>query len=162
VSFEQLAKKREEAAKALAVIDAELERVERLKAIYPDLKRHVGRWDKVAYCSPSVNHLVNKYEHRFNCGCCGDSPMELWPYVETHYGRVYSDPTGIFIGEKDPYLGGAVSRSGWREQLKGYGIPEALIEDVAQMFKDERDKAREAVEARYAEGAVTDEPEPLL
>lgn len=163
MSFEQLTKKREEAAKALAVLDAEVLRVEKLQALYPDLKRHVGRWEKVVCCSAAVNGLVDQYETRYNCGCCGDSPMELWPYVETPHGRVYSNPTGIFIGERDPYFGGATSRSGWREQLQGYGLPETLVEKVALLFKDEREKALEAVEARYADGAVTDdEPEPLL
>lgn len=162
MSIEQLAKERDEAAKKLATIDAEIARVQALTQLYPDLKRHVGRWNKVAYCSPSVNGLVTDFEHRFNCGCCGDSPMELWPYLETPHGRIYSSPTGIFVGEKDPFFGGAVSRSGWREDLQRHGLPEALIEKVAVLFKDERKKAEEALEARYADGAATDEPEPLL
>lgn len=162
MSIEQLAKERDEAVNKLATIDTEIARVQALTRLYPDLKRHVGRWNKVAYCSASVNKLVDKFEHRFNCGCCGDSPMELWPYLDTEFGRIYSSPTGIFIGEKDPYFGGAVSRPGWREDLQKHGLSEALIEQVAVLFKDERQKALDAVEERYAEGAATDEPEPLL
>lgn len=162
MTFEPLAKKREEAVRALAAIEDEMAMTEKLKALYPDLKRHVGRWEKVVYCSPSVNGLVDKYEARRNCGCCRDSPLELWPYLETEHGRVYSYPTGIFIGELDPFLGGAVSKSGWREQLRSHNLPEALIEKVSGMFDDEREKAREFVEERYSEDGVGEGPEPLL
>lgn len=161
MTLELLAKERDEAAKKLAEADAEMVRVQQLTLLYPDLKRHVGRWNKVVYCSPSVNGLVDKYDTRHNCGCCRDSPLELWPYLETPHGRVYSSPTGIFIGERDPYTYGDISRQGWREDLQKYGLPEALIEKVAMRFQDEYEKAKEALEARYAEG-VSEEPEPLL
>ena len=159
---EDLRKESIELQKQAAAKIAEAERLEKLQQLYPDLKRHVGRWNKVVYCSPSVNSLVTDYETRHNCGCCGDSPLELWPYLETEHGRIYSRPTGIFIGERDPYFGGDISRSGWREDLQKHGFPEGLIERVSYMFEDERRKALEAVEERYSEEGAPDEPEPLL
>jgi hypothetical protein len=159
--IEELAKERDAAAKKLAETDAEITRVQKLTQLYPDLKRHVGRWNKVVYCSPSVNGIVTDYETRHNCGCCRDSPLELWPYLETPHGRVYSSPTGIFIGEQDPYTYNDISKPGWREDLRKYGLPEKLIERVAMRFKDEYEKAKEELEARYARGVVED-PEPLL
>lgn len=162
MSTEQLLKTRDEAEKKLAQVNAEIARVEALTKLYPDLKRHVGRWEKVVYGSASVNPLVDKYETRYNCGCCGDSPLELWPYLETEHGRVYSNPSSFFIGERDPFFGGAVSKSGWREQLRGYGISEAVIEKVSGMFDEEREKAKEAVEERYSEDGIGEDPEPLL
>lgn len=162
MSLEHVAKERDEAAKKLAEAEAELARVQKLTQLYPDLKRHVGRWNKVVYCSASVNGLVTDYETRHNCGCCADSPLELWPYLETEHGRVYSNPTGIFIGEQDPFTYGDVSRPGWREDLRKYGLPEALIEKVAGHFKDERQKALDAINERYADGAATGDPEPLI
>lgn len=162
MTTEALLKERAEAEKKLAEVNAEIAREEALRVLYPDIQRHVGRWNKIGYCSASVNAQCTKYETRYNCGCCGDSPLELWPYIETPHGRVYSYPTAIFIGEKDWFAGGTVSRAGWRERLKGYGLSDALIEDVSCMFRDERQKALETVEQRYADGAATDEPEPLL
>src|SRR5262249_36369247 len=79
---------------------AEVARLEKLAALYPDLRRYEGRWKKFAFCSASVNDKVTDYETRFNCSCCPDSPLEFWPYLETEHGRVYSDPPDFFIGEK--------------------------------------------------------------
>lgn len=94
----------------------EAEKLEKLQQAYPDLKTYTGRWDKKVYCSPSVNAEVNKYERRFNCGCCGDSPLELWSYLETEYGRVYSDPPSFMVGEKD-YVTDYRMYDGWQDKL---------------------------------------------
>lgn len=162
MTTEALLKERAEAEKKLAEINAEIAREEALKILYPDLKRYVGRWNKVGYCSASVNAQCIKYETRHNCGCCNDSPLELWPYVETPHGRVYSSPTGMFIGERDPFSYGDVSRAGWREQLKTNGFSDALIESVACMFADEKQKALDAIEERFSEDGKPDDPDPLL
>ena len=81
---------------------AEAARLERLLAAYPDLKKHTGRWEKVAYFSKEANSKVTNYDCRHNCGCCNDSPLEIWPYVETSDGKVYSDPASFMVGERDP------------------------------------------------------------
>jgi len=139
---------------------AEAERIEQLAKGYPDLKRHVGRWEKVVYCSPSVNAKVTDYETRYNCGCCGDSPLEFWPYLETSLGRVYSYPASFFIGEKNPFTGCAVAKYGWKDELRNAGIPEALIERASHRFAEEKDEARARFEANLED--ATEPPEPLL
>ncbi len=93
-----------EAAEAKSKYDAankELERVQKLKELYPDLEITVGRWNKKVYRSASVNPLVTDYEVRFNCGCCHDSPFEVWFYLETNYGKIYSHPSYFVAGERD-------------------------------------------------------------
>lgn len=153
---EHIAKLRQEAVEK----NVEAERLERLLIEYPDLKRHVGRWEKVAYSSPSVNAKATDYETRYNCGCCRDSPLELWPYIETSLGRIYSSPASFFIGEKEPFSGVAVAKAGWKDELRKAGLPEALIERVGQRFEAEKEEARAQLEASLQD--ATDPPEPLL
>ena len=133
---------RKEAAQKLA----EAERLTRLQARFPDLRKHVGRWNKVAYCSKSVNPLAEKYESRHNCGCCNDSPLEVWPYVETEDGRVYSDPPMFFVGERH-WMGGDTPSPGWRESLQKAGIPQVVIDGVAAHFRSDREDRIESASA---------------
>lgn len=116
----------------------EAERLAALRERYPDLRKYVGRWNKVVYCSASVNSMVDQYEHRYNCGCCSDSPLELWPYLETDLGRVHSDPPMFYIGERDYDYGPPHPESGWEERCAAKGISAAIIERIRGLFT--RDK----------------------
>jgi hypothetical protein len=129
---EQIASLRADSLKAAE----EASRLTALLEVYPDLKRHVGRWQKVVYSSATVNPQCTDYESRRNCGCCNDSPFEIWPYVETPNGRVYSDPPCIVVGEGH-YNGGNIPLEGWRDRLRNVGIPEAIVERVAEYFRAE-------------------------
>ena len=112
----------------------EADQLANLTAKYPDLKKYVGRWNKVAYYSSQANAQTTDYDLRHNCGCCNDSPLELWPYLSTEDGRVYSDPPSFMIGERDDYQGER-AYDGWEEKLRRAKIPEALIERVSAMFE---------------------------
>lgn len=112
----------------------ETERLERLHVAFPDLQKHVGRWDRVAYYSKSVNGLVDRFDLRHNCGCCRDSPLELWPYLETPDGNVHSDPPQFRIGEKHRIAGDRPAH-GWKDELKKAGLPEIIIGAVEMRFK---------------------------
>jgi hypothetical protein len=126
---EELAKLHKEASnKAM-----EAERLARLSASFPDLKKHVGRWDKVAYYSAEVNSKVDQVEFRYNCGCCSDSPLEAWPYLNTTNGRVYSDPPCFQVGEKH-HLGGSRPYSDWKPRLEKVGLSGAVIQLVSDHF----------------------------
>jgi hypothetical protein len=136
----------------------EANRLVRLSAEFPDLRKHVGRWNKVAYCSASVNSQVGRFELRHNCGCCPDSPLELWPYLETPNGNVYTDPPCFQIGEKY-YLGGDRPYPGWDEKLKAAGIPEIIIGAVGFHFK----QCKEArIKEAYESDEVPEESEPFV
>ncbi len=127
---------RADAAKKLADA-AEIET--KLKE-FPDLKRYVGRWNKTAYYSMSVNGTVNDFDRRFNCGCCADSPLEVWPYKDTPHGRIYSDPPSFMVGTRDYELG-TQAYPGWEHKMRDAGISEAVIERVARHleFREEEE-----------------------
>lgn len=151
---EELSKLNKEASEKVA----EAERLVRLSASFPDLRKHVGRWDKVAYYSALVNPKVERFDIRHNCGCCSDSPLEVWPYLETPDGKVYSDPPCFQVGEKY-YLGGDRPYPKWREKLQAAGIPDVIIEGVSVHFREDKE-AR--VRAAEEDDEVPDDPEPFV
>lgn len=71
-------KLRHQASTAASAAD----KLELLAMEFPDLRRWVGRWEKEAFYSSAVNARATGYEQRYNCGCCSDSPLEIWPYTE--------------------------------------------------------------------------------
>jgi hypothetical protein len=107
-------------------------RLKNLMDLYPDLQKYTGRWGKVAYYSKTVNGLVNEMDRRFNCGCCLDSPLEIWPYLESEHGRVYSDPPSFRVGERTDY--GATPNSRWEGRMRDAGISDAIITKVQAYF----------------------------
>lgn len=130
----EIEKLRKEAEEKVSQAD----KLERLHQAYPGLKRQVGRWNKVAYCSKSVNEKVTNYDCRHNCGCCPDSPLEIWPYVETPDGKVYSDPPCFTVGERH-WMGGDRPSEGWREKLQAASIPEEIIKRIGYHFDKDRE-----------------------
>jgi len=142
---DEITKAEKEAAAQLA----EAERLKKLAEMYPDIQRHVGRWNKVAYSSKSVNSKVERFDIRHNCGCCNDSPLEVWPYLETPVGKVYSDPSMFVVGERDPWSYGDRPKPGWKNELRTAGIPEDIIGAISMHFKRCRDEARELADSLY-------------
>lgn len=134
-------------------------KLDRMSAQFPDLRKYVGRWEKVVYYSKTVNTKVARFDMRHNCGCCRDSPLEIWPYVETDLGKVYSDPPSFIVGEKDTYASGDIPHSGWKTKLEVAGIPEIIIGAIGMHFKECADNARERLESVYEDGVTDIEPE---
>jgi hypothetical protein len=137
---------------------AEVERLTRLAIEFPNLQKHVGRWNKVAYYSISVNSRVDQVELRHNCGCCHDSPLEAWPYLEVSGGRVYSDPPCFSVGEKH-YQGGDKPYPRWREELKAVGISDEVIEVISVHFRSDKEARIRAAEE---DDEVSDDPESFI
>ena len=71
---------------------------------------------------------------RHNCGCCSDSPLGVWPYIETESGKVYSDPAVFMIGEMH-WISGDKPYKGWEEQMRKYGISEVVIGKISEYFR---------------------------
>lgn len=135
----------------------EADRLVRLFAEFPDLRKHVGRWNKVAYCSASVNSRVDKADFRYNCGCCSDSPLEVWPYLETASGKVYSDPPCFQVGEKY-YLGGSRPYPNWKERMSSTGVSEVVVIMVQNHFEScKRDRILAAMD-----DTIIEDPEPFV
>jgi hypothetical protein len=126
------AKKKQEEARKLG---EEASRLERLTILFPDLTKHVGRWNKVVYKSKLVNENANGVETRHNCGCCRDSPLEAWVFLETPAGRVYSDPPMFVIGESNPYGSGDDLDLGWDGKLRDAKIPESVISTLKSRYE---------------------------
>lgn len=135
--------KPEELEKEIQTKQKLLDNFNKLKEIYPDIKTYTGRWKKEVFCSPSVNPLVNRFEHRFNCGCCSDSDFEVWPYLETEFGNIYSDPACFKIGEKC-YYGGASPYPNWRNKLTN--ISEIVIKQIEDYFLECKEDALKKLE----------------
>ena len=136
---------RKEASEKLA----EASRLEAMLQAYPNLRKHTGRWKKVAYYTKDVNALVTEYDQRFNCGCCNDSPLEIWPYVQGPHGKVYSEPACFVAGEKEPFYGGAVAHKGWDTKMEAAGIPRPIIDRVRSVFRQAAAEAKEAASRIY-------------
>lgn len=113
----------------------EAKKLQKLQEEFPDIRKHVGRWGKVAYCSKSVNNKATGFDIRHNCGCCYDSPLEVWPFADTPSGRVYTDPPMFTIGE-DTSRGDRLYK-GWESKLRNDNIPESIIEKLAASYKEE-------------------------
>ncbi len=126
---------RKEAAAQSAQASATLAEAERVRALgerFPDLRVEHGRWGKKVFASPAANVIADDFETRHNCGCCRDSPLELWPFVRTELGPVHSSPSRFMIGEMSD--DGDVPYGGWESDLRSHGIPEALIARAASLF----------------------------
>ena len=139
----------------------EAARLEALLLEYPNLRKHTARWNKVSYYSKDINPLATEYEGRFNCGCCSDSSREVFPYLDTANGRVYSDPPKFSIGEKNDY-GGATPYLGWDQKMRDAGISEVVIAKIQAQFKDWGEEARENLEYAYEPKSEEDEDEPFI
>lgn len=136
----------------------ELERVEKLTALYPDLERYEGRWKRIVYSSALVNEQATDVFFRFNCGCCGDSPLEAWPYVKTEHGDVYTSPAYFSVGEKH-WISGAKPDAQWEATLRQAKLSEAVIERVRERFAYDR---TERIAIATEEGTVSDDPDPYV
>jgi hypothetical protein len=129
----------DEAVSAANAKAAELERVEKLTTMYPDLSRREGRWKRVVLCSRLVNDQATDVFLRFNCGCCPDSPLEAWPYVKTEHGDVYSDPPYFMVGERH-WISGSTPLENWEASLRRESIAETVITRLREHFGLERSK----------------------
>jgi hypothetical protein len=120
-------------------------RLKHLAENFPDLKKYVGRWNKVAYYSKSVNGKANQADVRHNCGCCRDSPLEVWPFIQTKHGPVFSDPPSFTVGEQH-WIAGDTPYPGWKQKMRDAGINEEIISLVQRRFDAGREERRELAE----------------
>jgi hypothetical protein len=125
----------------------EIIRLQNLKEIFPDIKQHTNRWKRVRYYSATVNSIAEDCDIGHNCGCCPDSPVEVWPFVKTENGNVYSDPPKFDVGEKYNYRDRP--HHNWKEILVKAGISEVVIEKVANHFKIEKEEMLKELEESY-------------
>lgn len=103
-----------------------------LQLLFSDLRISEGRWGKRVICSKSV--IPTDFETRFNCGCCEDSPLEVWLYTSVMFGgtehRVYTDPAKTFVGDRANYGSSVRLYSYFAERLRALGASEEIIEKI--------------------------------
>lgn len=116
-------------------IEKEVLRLNNILIKYPDTMEAIDRWGVVRLKSKSVNSIVTNCDIKHSCGCCNDSPLKIWPYINTEFGKIFSDPCGIVIGEKD-YDGGDIEQNNWRELLIKENIPNVIIKIAEKYFMD--------------------------
>jgi hypothetical protein len=115
--------------------------MEGAQATYPDLKVHTNRWNKVRYTSAKAIALADKCDIAHNCGCCNDSPIELWPYMEYKPGgihvafQIYAEGIPFRIGEKC-WCYGEKEYEGWQDKLRAKGLREEIIQQATKFFED--------------------------
>ena len=97
-----------------------------------DVYFETARWGKECCCSRKVNSNVTDFEYRFNCGCCSDSPLEVFPYVMRGDVKIYSSPSCFKVGERNACGTGVVPYDNWNERLRKENISESVIEKIKQ------------------------------
>ena len=102
--------------------------------LVPGLKVHTNRWGKERFYTSYVNTICSKCEISHNCGCCSDSPIEVWPYTVINEVKIYSDPPSLSpgYGDNEDY--------GWEEKFRKHQLGEVIIEKVRNYFKELRDE----------------------
>jgi len=121
-----------ELEKTLACTASKIEKLKALHELFPDLNVYKGRWQTVEVAA-SANSKGTDYEFRYSCGCCRDAAIQLWMYVVTPHGKVYSDPPYATVGEQG--YSDDIPCSDWREVLQKIGVTnQAIYEAVERRF----------------------------
>lgn len=116
----------------------EADALEKIQQQFPGLSDYEDRWGNKYLKSKCVNSIVNEVWFNHNCGCCPDSPLQAWPYIEVFGRKVHSDPACFIIGERNQFGVGDKEYSGWEEKLRKEGIGEAVISIVREYFINNR------------------------
>ncbi len=111
-------------------------KLEGVLKLFPDIEEHHDRWNTMRLCTPSINKLTDDVNINHNCGCCIDSPLQVWPYKNVQGTEIHSKPTCFTIGEQNAYGHGERSDPNWQEQLNKANIPQEVIDKV-QVYLDE-------------------------
>lgn len=99
---------------------------------YPDLKLQPDRWGQRRLVSATVNGIATDCQIKHSCGCCYDSAIEAWPFVDFNGLRIYADGSPFIVGVGS--YSGEIPREGWQRELKDRGLSNAIIEKVQAYF----------------------------
>lgn len=97
----------------------------------PDLEITYDRWKVKRYSSLEVNARATKYYTGYSCGCCSDSPLFLYPFIELDGIRVHTKPVRFYIGERCEYTEDGIRYdTDCLEEMKKQGLSSILIDEV--------------------------------
>jgi hypothetical protein len=128
--------KQKELQRDIEKCEEQLKEIEMLSHEFPDIQVSRDRWDHEFYTAKSANVSVTSAWFNHNCGCCADSPLQMWPYLEVNGTRIHSDPMKFMIGEKCPNCSRDIADPGWERDLQKSGIPDAVIEVGRDYFSE--------------------------
>lgn len=104
---EKINKIREEIRKG----EAEIKKLEVITSKFPDAYIQQDRWKTERVFSETATPLCDKYEWKHSCGCCSDSPLFAYPYLETEFGKVYAHGAPFRILDRDEWGSGNYLRN---------------------------------------------------
>lgn len=114
----------------------EIDKLENIIKLYPDAIIEYKRGGGYYCCSASVNDKANKVIITHSCGCCSDASLVAFPYIETKYGNIYSNPCKFHIGER--FL-----NNNWKDGLLAANISNEIIDQIKSHMKQICDEALE-------------------
>ena len=111
-------------------------RLQELLKLFPDLHERKNRWKRSFLSSKEVNSQATDVEIGHSCGCCEDSSLFVYPFIETEYGKVFSDPYYFCVGSKNVYGTGENPDKNWEEKLQKENISQIAIDAVTEYLKN--------------------------
>jgi hypothetical protein len=108
----------------------EIEKLNRVAARFPDAFVSHDRWKNERVFSKIASPLCDKYDWEHSCGCCADSPVKVWPYLETEFGKVFAAESPLYINGMGNYLrnGFDLSKTNLSDDMK------RQIQDFIDLF----------------------------
>jgi hypothetical protein len=100
---------------------------------YPDIHYHTNRWKVKRLVSNKVNSICDNTDISHNCGCCNDSPIEVWPYIKEGDIKIFAKGIPISPGQKG-YYGGECPDDNWEDKFRNNNMSEIIIKQVQQFF----------------------------
>lgn len=116
----------------------EISRTEKVLGLYTDIEESRDRWGDIKLSSPSINAETDNILINHNCGCCPDSPLQVWPYKIIEGFKVFSKPACFMVGEQNQWGYGEIEYDGWQDKLRKENITEIVINKVQEFFNNNK------------------------
>jgi hypothetical protein len=128
----------------------QIDELELLIQKYPSVQLHKDRWERCRYYTSEVNSLVDKVQIMHNCGCCDDSPLEVWPCLEVEGIPIFASGIPYTVGYKN-YYNGEMPIDGWQNKFITNNINPIIIEKIQKYFDEHPVIEESPVEIRFCE-----------
>lgn len=110
----------------------ELKQIQFLLEIFPDLEVKIDQWKNKYFSATTANLKVEDFYTAHSCGCCSDSPLFAYPYLEINGVRVHSEPERFYIGEQCDYVAsGERYDDGCIEKLQEHQIAKGVVDRIS-------------------------------
>jgi hypothetical protein len=94
-------------------LNKDIVQLKRIVEKFPDAFISQDRWKNERVFSKIASPLCDKYDWRHSCGCCADSSVQVWPYLETEFGKVFAAEAPLYVMDRDEYGMGTYLRNGF-------------------------------------------------